>query len=527
VVVLSLIALAVGFSPNYHRDAITPAGRVYVGTTFYTPDYSGYVSTIEQGRQGRWTHVDKFTSERLPATRLYLPYLLLGHIASWLGLSAVFMYHLSRLVFGVAFLGVVYWLIAATLTPGALPALPAAALPVARLGAFAFALGCAAWPVLGDGGLVLPGLSQGVAELQLSKRVLQQPHFILGNIAFVLGLVLLLKYLRTGGVTWVVLSGIVVLLTSFFRPSHTLALVVAALVLAAMQLADVLLRPGPRTALGRTLLFAAVNALGLAVAAVYLRHLRTQFPYLPYFLYDVTPQPGQVTVVGWLLAQGPVLMLALAGVLRAWRDEGTRLLLAVLLTSVLMALVVPEVVAFNPIRAMQLPLFAILAILAVAALAGELRPRALAAAMLVFLVMSLPMAALEVRSALHEYQGALGAYNIWPPPGYLDGLRALGEVSRPTDVVLAEFSLSNLAPTFSGNTVYWGHPNETLDYERKRREVERFYRRQMSEAEAQEFLRVNDIRYVLIGIEEKSLGGGRYGFLQRVFGNDVLEVYTR
>ena len=48
----------------------------------------------------------------------------------------------------------------------------------------------------------------------------------------------------------------------------------------------------------------------------------------------------------------------------------------------------------------------------------------------------------------------------------------------------------------------------------------------MSETEARDFLRGKGISYVLVGVEERNLGGARYAFLRRIWGNGTVEIYA-
>jgi hypothetical protein len=518
VLFVSLVAVVLALYPVFHRYRLTPEGRTYVGTNIYSPDYAGYVSAVEQGFSGRWTHVDKFTSEPLPSTYLYLPYLALGHGARLLGMSAIIAYHAASILFAALFLVLAYGLVASVITPQNGPGSHL----VARLTAFALAIGSAAWPVVRQGAITLPRLSLMVGGTEFC-RLLPPPHYALGNIVFVGGLLLLIRHLKTGRLWPVLASAVLVLLTTFFRPSHAIAVVLTAGGFTAGEVLLTIAAPSraSRARLVCAAAFFGVNLVALAPATVYLHHMRTAWPTLPYFQYDISP-PHLFDFGDWVLYQGPLLFVSFLALPWALKDEPVRILLSSLVVVVSMTFIFPIIVPFHPFRGLQIPLFVPLAILAAVGLARKLKaPDALLSA-LMLLALAVPTAVLDFD---HELRTFTDHYYIWPPAGYIDGLQTLQRLTRPDEVVLTGFSLSNLVPMMSGNTVYWGHPNETLDYDRKRREVERFYKGQMSEAEAYDFLLGNGIRYVLWGLEERSLGRPGYAFLRRVFSNETIDIY--
>ncbi|MEK7214661.1 MAG: hypothetical protein AAB289_03605, partial [Chloroflexota bacterium] len=77
--------------------------------------------------------------------------------------------------------------------------------------------------------------------------------------------------------------------------------------------------------------------------------------------------------------------------------------------------------------------------------------------------------------------------------------------ARGDDVVLSSPALGTLIPIWSDAKPYWGHPVETIDAERKRAEVESFYRAGIDER--CRLLRRTGATLVYAGPVERSMGG--------------------
>lgn len=92
--------------------------------------------------------------------------------------------------------------------------------------------------------------------------------------------------------------------------------------------------------------------------------------------------------------------------------------------------------------------------------------------------------------------------------------------------VLAAYVTSSHLPAFSGSKVYFGHIIQTPQFYRKFIIVNAFYSGNQTKNEAYNFLKSNNIEYVVYGLDEKVLGTlPRYSFLRPVFQNKDVTVY--
>jgi len=520
VLVLSLFVLIISFYPIYYRLKATPIDRFYVGTTFYTADYAGYVSTIKQGINGNFWYEDKFTTEKsFPKTFLYFPYLVLGRIAGFLGISAIAMYHLSRFVFGLFYLFAIYFLIKQIFAQENLANL------LKRLTAFIFVLFSSSFPIMRNAVVTVPNLSRMIAEVQVFNRFVIQPHFLLGNISLIICLILFIRFWEKKNNTLLILSGFIVFFTTFFRPSN---MILYLGVVFSFTLINSLIFFRSSVKWGTDdLKFFIVNFLFFLPAISYLYYLQQKYPFLPYFLYD-KENSGFLNLWDIVLLLGPVFLLSLPSFLifkNKNRDGKILLLILFIIVNFFLALILPNFYQVNSLRFVQTPLFVVFSILAAFSIFRLCKNIiVITIVVLVTVILSFPTLWLDFWHEVHLYYDA---YYIWPPKEYMTGLKFLEDNSSSQDTVLTYQSLSGLVPMISGNTVFWGHTNETLDYHKKTSLVEKFYKGEMSEQEAKDFLEINGIKYILVGREEKGLGKFLYGFLERVFENHEILIFKK
>jgi len=118
---------------------------------------------------------------------------------------------------------------------------------------------------------------------------------------------------------------------------------------------------------------------------------------------------------------------------------------------------------------------------------------------------------------------------MYPLSSWMEAISWLEKNTDHNSVVLAGATAANFIPAYAGNFVYFGQSN-TVDYNFKQKQMEKFFKGNMSASEAQIFLRNGRIKYVFFGIQEKELLGERqleeiYPFLITVFKNSTVTIY--
>jgi uncharacterized membrane protein len=105
---------------------------------------------------------------------------------------------------------------------------------------------------------------------------------------------------------------------------------------------------------------------------------------------------------------------------------------------------------------------------------------------------------------------ALAAFSNEPwfylSSGEWKALRWLREEAAPDAVVLCAPQTGTFVPAWAGQPVVYGHPFETLNAERRKRQVKAYWSTDLSETQRDTFLRENRVRYILVGPRERALG---------------------
>lgn len=72
-------------------------------------DYAVHLAALQAGSRGEWSYQSKFTSEEIEGVYIKLTYILLGHLAAWLGIGCESFYHILRNSAFIFLCVVVYW----------------------------------------------------------------------------------------------------------------------------------------------------------------------------------------------------------------------------------------------------------------------------------------------------------------------------------------------------------------------------------------------------------------------------------
>jgi hypothetical protein len=106
------------------------------------------------------------------------------------------------------------------------------------------------------------------------------------------------------------------------------------------------------------------------------------------------------------------------------------------------------------------------------------------------------------------------------------GLNWLKSNSSNGSLVLASPGMGGFIPAYSGNCVIYGHPFESLDYERNKKMVMSLLDGSMTPTQIEEFLRREGVDYVFYGPREKNLGNvDYYDRLPVAFSNGDVIIY--
>lgn len=524
VVIVALLVVALSSLPYIIGFLATPPDRVFSGFVLDAVDSNTYLAKMHQGAQGHWKAVLLHTPEDHPALILYIFYLALGHLAAWLNVPLILVYHAARVVCGLVLLVGLYVFLALFLRSRR-----------ARWVAYLLAAtgsGVGWLIILIAGNPTLGGVSPldfWLMEAYVFFTLLLFPQSALA-MALLLGVLGgMAKYFawERAWRPWSFALGCGLALVVL----NPYVLVVAGVVLGAYWVAVWIIRRRPpwREAL-------ALAALGIPLAppmAYYALQFNSHPVWRSFLAQDIVPSPA---VWYYAAGYGLVFLLALPGTWEVIRRRGERqLLLVAWPVAILLASYLPYSGQRRMIFGTIIPLAALAAIGLVevvtpwirrSQLAGSLAARGYSRERLGGLIITLSIA-LSTPSNLLLVAGASlsaasGAAEVTQPAPVEAAIAWLGEHSGPDDVILSSYAVGNVVPARIGRRVVWGHWDETAFFDEKKAQVAAFFDASTADVDRQAILRRYGVDYLIYGPAESELGG--FDVMSVTFLAPVFEV---
>lgn len=102
IVTCAFIAVTLASLPYLWGLLITPSGYVFLGLTHNIDDGAVYLSWIQQIANGKLTYINLFTNEPVVANQFNVLFLLMGLVARFTHIPTVWVYHIFRVLLGIA-----------------------------------------------------------------------------------------------------------------------------------------------------------------------------------------------------------------------------------------------------------------------------------------------------------------------------------------------------------------------------------------------------------------------------------------
>ncbi len=486
------------FSPLLWVALRGTPGWQFMGVLHNFQDGATYISKMRLGYEGNWLVYFQHTPEPHIGAFIQVIYLLLGHVARLLSFPPIVVFHVARMLASLFMYGALYQLGATIWTRVRARRV---FFVIAVLGA---GLGWLFAPLLQD--TAFPDLA--VPEAFPFYSTFMNVHFPLtiGCLALVIGL--FITAYRPG---------------SEGDPSVDSAWPLASL----LSIALALLYPQALVPIGGALIL-YVGIVGWRDQRVPLRMLRwllalilPAVPIAGYYIITVIYNPAMAlwnsqnqtfapTPPELLIGLGIPLLVALPGIYRAVRRferDGDRLMLLWLLVMVV-ALYLPLNVQRRFVVGLMIPVayFATRAIEDVwlPHISRRWRPILICIFIPLISVSQVLMLFLPVLPAITGYPQAV--VGIFLESDYSSTYRWLEDRTRDTDAVLAAPLVSIWIPGWAGARSVYGHPYETLEAEKKQRQVLDWYSGATTGTACGALLGQYDVRYILYGPEEEKLG---------------------
>lgn len=111
VVIISLFVTLLSSAKYFSQLLNVPKGNVFVGISHYYEDFFYYLDQFYQGAHGGWLTHNNFTTETLRPTFIYLNNIILGKIGGLFGLESFVTYNLSLIILKFIFFILCYLLL--------------------------------------------------------------------------------------------------------------------------------------------------------------------------------------------------------------------------------------------------------------------------------------------------------------------------------------------------------------------------------------------------------------------------------
>ena len=534
IAVLLTAFLQVPYALGY---ALARPGTEFTGLLINVEDAS-YLSGIGQGIEGAWQYRLLFTTEDHSPAFIEVFYLVLGHLARGLNLSAVAMWHAARIVADFVLVLVTFGFIAHWIDS---PQQRRVALLLAVLSA-----GLDLWRFPFDPANLFEAIpiDLHIPEAHLFYSALTYPHFAVGISLVLITFWLLLQTMLArepsprrwmfalGAALGNILIGIVYPFLIFL-----MATVIGAFALFLVwREKRILWREG-------AMLFIAF-AIPAPLFLYYQIELATNPVLRAWNEQAVTLSPNPIH---YLLAYAPLLpfaVLAWFSVRRIDEDRKRRMIfLWIWVCAVSLLLYTPVTQQRRFVEGVQVPL----AILAAVGLFDVVLPRlrqsrvfatisqrpgysgeGLQQLLLVGLILLASLTSLSVWLSSVALLAVEQPYPLFRPIEEMQAMDWLRNHSAHTESIFSSYWTGSFLPSRSAYPVFVGHRYETIHFDEKRRESEQFFDAATADAWREQLLRENRIAFVFWGRGERDLGSfapERAAYLRPVFANDMVRIY--
>lgn len=481
-VVFAAAVMAFTTVPYFVAVASQTADWRFGGFLLGAEDGNSYLAKMGQGARGSWLFTIAYTSEPQQPVFMFGLHLLLGKLAGPSPEAQMLVYHLARIVFGVALLLVSYRFLAEFLPR----------ISQRRLGLLLVALGGGLGWVLVLAGRVW-WLNSFPIEFYSPEAytfliLYGFPHLSLARCFFLLGW---LAFWR-GRAGW---AGLAFFGVSLIQPLYVLVI----WVILASHVLVVGLRQRHTLRLALPHVWRAVLAGWLSSPVVlYTIWIMSVDPLLKQWnAQNILPSPPPVH---YLFGYGLWLLPAAFGWRIVWRRNPLLAgYIAGWLATVPFLIYAPLTTQRRLIEGAQLPLVALL----VLGLTIAWRRRRKLVVPLV--------ASLSLLSTFLIWAGGINAARTLAEPVFLPTAQRavfawLAENSQVGQIALAAFETGNYVPAYTPLKAYIGHGPESLYLAQKQPRVAAFYQSATSDAEREQLLADGRIAWVLFGPYEHALG---------------------
>lgn len=505
----------------------------------FPTDFNFYLSRIREGLDGRWTVVERYTSEPHQGSFVHEAYLLMGQLGRFVHVPfyrASDIYHVARVVFGATLLSAIAWWCRRVFAGKEVPA----------LFAFLLAVTASSWPKLvavvntsvvsatvdNISSWRLGGYMAWWSVMDSLQRITFIPHLVIGQILMiaVVGLLSAGAAKKSSG-NAAFLGILLFVLGMIFPPGFVFVAGVIGVqwVLSGMKKKDVL----P---------YVIVFFIG-GVSLYYLMQITSVYPWKRLAEVDII-RPLPFDYLEYVRAVGPILVTGIAGLLVVLfrRDKALYSAVSWVIAWGIFLIVFQFIPQQSPLRFSEMiphvPLAILSAYVFVTLPKNQMWRRVGVWCAALFILLG----TFHMYSSLlwqtdfvdHKIRATLplvptGSYVMYPLNDVLSAMWYLYDHAPHDTVIMSETTAGNYIPAVTGQRVYIGHDN-TVAFEQKQESVHRFFSGAMSEHEARSLMQAAGSSYVYFGPQEREEAAGRdlsdlYPFMRVIYQNTFVTLY--
>lgn len=543
VAILIVLAVFASLIPNIYsflNRHLIPSRREWVYVHNYLYDFNSYLSKMKQGEQGRWTVVEKYTSEPHQGSLYQILYLLLGKMGGVFGFSVSLTHFFTRIFLGTAWLVVIYLFLSLFFKE-----------KFWRLACFLVILLSSSYPRQLPGRLTT--WYDWWSEFNVFARPTFLPHFLVGHIAIALCLLFFILSLREKrsqkALIYTLSAGLLALIGGLVLPPSLLAIYgsLAIFILGVFWV-------GKAADFAKTLKIGFLIFLLSIPSVFYFLALFSQYPWKEIADWEKA-HPIWVDMKMYAFSQGTTFFLALLAIGAVKKDVLFFLPVGWFLTHLLGTWFLNRTRLYLPLRFWQVASFVPAGILTIwlveivseffqkyLRLRLRCHPEFISGSLRFilpsFIFLSfLPGIFLNFKYLISR-ERALLTYDFDPVPyptqehyplkTLMQAFDWLSQNTKPEEVVLAHLTTGNFIPAYADNTVYIGNITQTVKIGEKYDKSTDFFSGKFSLTEAKAFLKENNISYVFWGPQERDWGGdlSQYPFLEKVYENQDVVIFA-
>ena len=510
----------ISFLPTITAYRQTPPNHFFSGAHNYPHDYFIYLSYILNSKNGAITTTVKFTSEKQNGTFILHYYILGGKAAKIFNLSPSFTYHLMRFT-AVLFLLFVSFLWIKEIFKTSF----------SKNMSFFLLVTAASFPrfMWSESGWKIYPFFNWWTGTDILRSWTFIPHHVLANAFTLLLLLIFAKYLKQNrlSIGLYFLSILSIIFLGLSSPIHLLV------VLLTVGLTTIIIllktRSWNKQLIVNLIIFFSISAITL----IYFLIAMQQSPYKEANEWEKS-QVISTPFIDYLASIGPIVILGFLGILIFFTARISNKALVVLkiyiaVTLLLLITGLTRIFGANPIRLVEVSLILPFAIFATIFINSIKKISKIIIGIIVILIILNTYNSFKISLETEMAEKPSWAYNLYPDTTFLKSLYFLSQNTKPDEIVLVDPFMADYIPAFAGNTVYVDNLINTLNFEKKLSEEQSFYKGEITNSQAINWIHEKNIKYVFWGLKEKEYNQNlvkTYSFLKPIFERDYITIFS-